>query len=121
MRPNIAIWMNRMKHSITTLLKTSTSLLGLALLLALGVQTAQAGNSGYDILYTDSQAAILKADPVSGGPVIVAQGQKLVQPLGIVLGTSGEFFVADPGCSAVQGYNSKNGKERVVASGGILG
>src|ERR1051325_6035981 len=121
MRPKIAISKKQTKNLTTPFLKPTASLLAATLLLAIGGQTSRAGGSGYDILYTDSQAAILKADPISGGPIVVAQGQKLVQPLGIVLGTSGEIFITDTGCSAVLGYNPKNGTERVVASGGILG
>ena len=88
---------------------------------ALATQTVLAGNGGFQIVFTDSQAALLAVDPTSGGSVMVAQGQKLVQPLGIAMGSNNELFIADPGCGAVLGYNVRNSKQRVVASGGILG
>jgi hypothetical protein len=104
-----------------TKLSRQTARVVSALLLVLGSQTGMAGNSGFAIVYADSQAAVLAADAVSGGPILIAQGQRLVQPLGIALGTRGELFITDTGCGSVIGLNLKNGKERVVAVGGILG
>src|SRR5262249_33505467 len=92
-------------------------------LLALVVASAQnlfAGSSGIQIVYTDSQAAILRTD-ASGGAAVLAAGQKLVQPLGIAAGGNGELFITDPGCAGIIGLNPKTGLQRLVASGGALG
>src|SRR5260221_69780 len=58
-----------------------------------------------EIAFTDSQGAVLRADLASGSLDVVAQNQQLVQPLGICVGSSGEYFVTDTGCFAVLGVN----------------
>jgi len=74
-----------------------------------------------EIVFTDSMGAILRSDPATGGSEVVAQSQKLVQPLGICVGSSGEYFVTDTGCFGVVGVNPQTGRQRLVSCGGILG
>jgi hypothetical protein len=74
-----------------------------------------------EIVFTDSMGAVLRADPATGGSEVVAQNQKLVQPLGICVGSSGEYFVTDTGCFGVVGVNPQTGQQRLVSCGGILG
>src|SRR6266403_85436 len=74
-----------------------------------------------EIAFTDSRAAVLRADLATGGSEVVAQNQKLVEPLGICVGSSGEYFITDTGCFGVVGVNPQTGQQRTVACGGVLG
>jgi len=76
-------------------------------------QVAATSLNGSEIVFTDSQSAILRADIASKTPAIIATGQKLSQPFGICVGRTGEFFVTDTGCSAVLGINPQTGNQRV--------
>jgi streptogramin lyase len=96
------------------------SLGGLALGFATGL-TAVARSPGVQVVYTDSQAAILRTDVGSGAAAVLSAGQKLVQPLGIAAGANGEFFITDTGCGGIIGVNPRTGEQRLVASGGALG
>src|SRR5262245_56539280 len=116
----MAILVGQAKKWGTTSLKLSISLFG-ALIFLTGVESSRCGNTGGEILYTNSQAAVLRADAASGGSTVVAHGQKLVQPLGIAVGAHGEIFITDSGCNSVIELNPKNGKQRVLAAGGVLG
>lgn len=73
-----------------------------------------------EIVFTDSQAAIFKADNARN-PVLVANGQKLDQPFGICVGNDGQYLVSDTGCMSIIVVDPRSGKQRTVASGGILG
>jgi streptogramin lyase len=73
------------------------------------------------LVFADSQAAILRADSVSGAAEIMSKDEKLMQPYGIAVGTSGEVFVSDTGCSGLLGVNPSTGEQRVISSGGLLG
>ena len=74
-----------------------------------------------EIVFTDSQAAILKASTSVRGAQVVASGQRLDQPFGISIRANGEYLVTDTGCMALIGVNPATGSQRVVSSGGILG
>src|SRR5258707_11442168 len=70
------------------------------------VSTSSAAAHGVDlsrceIAFTDSRAAVLRADLATGGSEVIAQSQKLVEPLGICVGSSGEYFITDTGCFGV--------------------
>src|SRR5262245_26950554 len=84
-------------------------------------QLHQAPNTQAAIIFTDSESAILKADAATGGSAVVAAGQKLVQPFGICIGNSGEYFVTDTGCAGVLGIDPQTGNQRVVACNAELG
>jgi len=71
-----------------------------------------------EIVFTDSQAAVLSAN--AGSPAVIASGVKLMQPFGIAAGQS-EFFVSDTGCLGILGINRLTGEQRLVCNGGILG
>jgi len=73
-----------------------------------------------EILFTDSQGAILRTDTLSSAPALVAAGQKLIRPLGIAIARSGETIVSDTGCGALLGIDA-SGNQRVIAYGGPLG
>ncbi len=79
------------------------------------------GTAHSEIVFTDSQGAVLIADPAAGSPTPVAVGQKLVQPLGICVGANGEYFITDTGSLAVIGLDPRTGSQRVVSTGGMLG
>ena len=74
-----------------------------------------------EIVFTDSSSAILKADSAAAAPAVIANGSQLVQPFGIAVGQTGEFFVSDTGCMSVLGINPATGVQRVVTRGGALG
>src|SRR5437773_2431524 len=101
------------------------SLLGINTLTFLTPCEANASGAAQDnrteIVFTDSQSAILRAGSLTGGPAVIAAGQKLVQPLGICVARDGEFIVTDPGCMGIIGVNPSSGVQRVVSSGGRLG
>ncbi len=78
-------------------------------------------NDRAEIVFTDSQSAILRADSQTGGPAVVAVGQKLVQPFGIAISRTGEFLVSDTGCAGIIGVDPATGNQRVVSCGGRLG
>jgi sugar lactone lactonase YvrE len=81
----------------------------------------ETGPSHCEIVFTDSQGAILKVNRDSASPVMMAQGDILSQPLGICVGKSGEFFITDTGCNAVVALDPATGKQRLVSCRGILG
>src|SRR2546422_10311410 len=56
-----------------------------------------------EIVFTDSQAAVLRADTLTGGPGVIAKESKLMQPFGIAAGQSGELYVSDTGCLGLLG------------------
>src|SRR5437667_11667489 len=43
-----------------------------------------------EIVFTDSEAAVLLANPATG-PTVLSAGQRLVRPLGICMGRAGEL------------------------------
>jgi streptogramin lyase len=112
-----------MKHYIKSsrALKVSNLVAAVVAMVACNTLAANSLNSGSDIIFTDSQSAIFRADMASGTPAVIATGQKLSQPFGICVGRTGEFFVTDTGCYAVLGINPQTGNQRVVASNGSLG
>ncbi len=82
---------------------------------------AQGGQNNDAILFTDSQAAVLRTDIASSAPATVAVGQKLMQPFGICVGRDGEYLVSDTGSMGIVGINPATGQQRMVSSGGALG
>jgi hypothetical protein len=92
--------------------------------LALGLAhsfAAEQPAANTQIVFTDSSAAILKADLATPSPAVIASGSKLVRPFGIAVGQSGEFFVSDTGCAAILGVDPATTEQRVVSRGGMLG
>jgi hypothetical protein len=73
-----------------------------------------------EIVFTDSQAALFKADSTGQSPVLFASGQKLEQPFGICVGNNGQYLVTDTGCMALIAVDPVTGVQQTVASGGIL-
>jgi streptogramin lyase len=112
-----------MKQSIKSSRTLAKSSLTVAIIAIAAHNTLAANslNSAAEIVFTDSQSAILRADMATRAPAVVASGQKLSQPFGICVGQTGEFFVTDTGCSAVLGINPQTGNQRVVASNSSLG
>jgi hypothetical protein len=108
--------MNRINISNSTL--TST----LSLIAALSFNALAQNNlpsaSRSEILFTDSQGAILNAN--SGSPSLVASGQKLVRPLGIAIANNGDMIVSDTGCGALLAIDAAQ-NQKVIAQGGALG
>jgi hypothetical protein len=74
-----------------------------------------------EIVFADSQAAVLRADSLTGGHAVISRDNKLMQPFGVAVGKSGELFVSDTGCLGLLGINPSSGEQRVIACGGILG
>src|SRR4029077_5220728 len=98
---------------------TSCKLLALILTTTV-VHLSLACAAGLQIVFTDSQAAVLGADAVARGPAIISTGGKLVQPFGIAVGKSGEFFVSDTGALGLLGINQLTGEQRWISRGGTL-
>jgi DNA-binding beta-propeller fold protein YncE len=73
------------------------------------------------IIFTDSQAAVLRADTATHTPAIVSAGEKLAQPFGICVRPDGEYLVTDTGCGAIIGINPSTGEQRTVCTGGLMG
>jgi hypothetical protein len=93
---------------------------------ALGLYDNQAVAAGRtptrtDVVFTDSQAAVLKTSTSTHGSALVAEGQKLDQPFGICVCPNGEYLVTDTGCLAIIGVNPADGTQRIVSRGGMLG
>jgi len=86
---------------------------------AVGSSTAHL-NPG-DILFTDSEAAVLRLDAVTGQTSLLAGGGMLVRPCGIALGPDQTIYVTDTGCLAVIAINPATGESAVLSSGGLLG
>jgi len=74
---------------------------------------------GSQVIFTDSQAAVLKAQ--AGTSSVVSRENRLMQPFGIAVRKNGEFVVSDTGCMGLLGVNPVNGDQRMIACGGILG
>jgi hypothetical protein len=98
----------------------TNTLAGAILCTAIAAISATATES-CQLVFADSQAAILRADSVSGASQVVSQGEKLMQPFGIAVGPKGEVFVSDTGCSGLFGINPNTGEQRLICSGGLLG
>src|SRR5207302_804989 len=73
------------------------------------------------IVFTDSQAAVLRADAVTGGHSVISQQNKLMQPFGIAIGKNGEFYVSDTGCLGLLRIDPLNGDQTLIASAATLG
>jgi streptogramin lyase len=117
---------NLMKYRTTTLGSMPRTIAFLLAINALRLYNTQAVAAGRtpartDVVFTDSQAAVLKTSTSTHGAAVVAEGQRLDQPFGICVCPSGEYLVTDTGCLAIIGVNPANGTQRVVSSGGMLG
>jgi sugar lactone lactonase YvrE len=110
-----------MKTSATEKMEGLTcKLLILTSLVSATVAFGASLHNGCEVFFADSQAAVLRANTVSGALTLVSQNQKLIQPFGIAIGASGEVFVSDTGCSSLIGINPLTGEQRLVSAGGIL-
>ena len=122
-----------MKNQKAALAGTFRSIAFLLAINALGLYSNQALAAGRtstrqvsdrsqsDIVFTDSQAAVLKTSTATPGTAVVAAGQKLNQPFGICVRPNGECLVTDTGCLAIIGVDPASGTQRVVSTGGMLG
>jgi streptogramin lyase len=74
-----------------------------------------------DIIFTDSEAAVLKLDVLTGltSPVVV--GGSLVRPCGLALGADQTVYVADTGSMAIIAIDPATGQTKILASGEQLG
>ena len=83
-------------------------------------QTASAADR-CEIVFTDSQAAVLRADTLTGGHGVIAKESELMQPFGIAVGQNGELFISDTGCLGLLGIDPASGDQRLITRGGLLG
>ncbi len=86
--------------------------------------SAAAASSAADrceIVFTDSQAAVLRANALTGDNGVIARENKLVQPFGIAVGQGGELFVSDTGCLGLLRIDTENQSQTVLTCGGSLG
>jgi streptogramin lyase len=74
-----------------------------------------------DIIFTDSEAAVLRLDPATKQTSVLATGGRLVRPCGIALGPENTIYVADTGCAAVIAVNAETGDSTVLSQGDKLG
>jgi len=93
-----------------------TSILGLSTPLF-----ASSPSDRCEVIFADSQAAVLRTGARTGGPAVISKANKLSQPFGLAVGKNGEFFVSDTGCLGLLGIDPKSGEQRLISSGGILG
>ena len=90
--------------------------LALAAMCVFPVQAAQVT----EIVFADSQGAVLQADVSTGAAALISSGIKLIQPFGIAVG-SDEIFVSDTGCLGIVGISRATGEQRLLSCGGFLG
>src|SRR5436309_10695431 len=83
-------------------------------------QTASAADR-CEIVFTNSQAAVLRADTLTGGHGVIAKESELMQPFGIAVGQNGELFISDTGCLGLLGIDPASGDQRLITRGGLLG
>jgi len=69
-----------------------------------------------DILIADSNGAIMKFEPRSGGLTLLASGWPLVQPFAITVDAQGRIVVTDTGSRAVIRINPAQGTREIVAA-----
>src|SRR5262245_34002979 len=81
---------------------------------------AQALRPG-DIVFTDSEAAVLKLDVVTGQTSPVAVGGALVRPCGLAIGPDQTIYVADTGSQAIVAIDPATGESTVLARSEALG
>src|SRR5215472_11634551 len=74
-----------------------------------------------EIVFTDSQAAVLHASALTGDPGVITSKNKLVQPFGIAVGQGGMLYVSDTGCLGLVRINPATQTQTVLACGGALG
>ena len=116
-------------RALPGLLLSATLLLGT---LSEGASTLKAGSPAHqnastaglkpgDLLFTDSQAAVLRVDGATGQVSPLATGGMLVQPCGIAVGPDETIYVTDTGCLAVMAIDPSTGEATMLSSGGLLG
>jgi len=93
---------------------------------ALGVEAAPSGRNSArlnpgDIVFTDSEAAVMRLDPVTMQPSVLAVGGPLVRPCGIAVSPEKTIYVTDTGSLSVIAINPETGNSTVLSQGGDLG
>lgn len=74
-----------------------------------------------DVLFTDSEATVLRLDGLTGQTSILAAGGVLVRPCGLAVGPDQTVYVTDTGCLAVIAINPATGEATVLSQGDKLG
>ena len=74
-----------------------------------------------DIIFTDSEAAVLRLDALTGQISPLVAGGALVRPCGVALGADQTIYVADTGSMAITAIDPATGQATVLASGEQLG
>jgi hypothetical protein len=119
--PRIYLCMAQNQTTIRNEMKNAMLMLAVGALAVSNVLAADFTRHEEEILFTDSQSAVLKANMTSGGSAVIATGEKLVQPFGICIGNKGEYFVSDTGCLGIVGIDPQTGSQRVLATSPGLG
>jgi sugar lactone lactonase YvrE len=97
------------------------NILALSILCTTGLASTISAAERGEIVFTDSQAAVLHASALTGDQGIITSKNKLVQPFGIAVGQGGELFVSDTGCLGLVRIDPATQSQTVVACGGALG
>src|SRR6516162_7416120 len=97
------------------------NLLTLSILCTTGLASTISAAERGEIVFTDSQAAVLHASAITGDQGIITSKNKLVQPFGIAVGQGGQLFVSDTGCLGLLRIDLATQSQTVVACGGALG
>ncbi len=84
------------------------------------LDTSRVLNPG-DIIFTDSEAAVLRLDFVTKQTSVLAAGGLLVRPCGIALGPDNTIYVTDTGSLAVIAINPETEESTVISQGDQLG
>src|SRR5438874_2933740 len=93
------------------------NILGMCVLCVTVGSLVAAPSDRCEIVFTDSQAAVLRADALTGGPALITRDRKLMQPFGIAVGQNGEFFISDTGCLGILGINPVTSEQRMISCG----
>jgi hypothetical protein len=79
------------------------------------------GKTSSEVIFTDSQSAVMMMGTASGTPSVVASGQMLSRPLGVVVAPDGQIVVSDTGCAALISIDTASGSQKTLSCGGALG
>ncbi len=74
-----------------------------------------------DVIFTDSEAAVLRLDGVTGEVSLLAAGGELVRPCGVAISAEQTVYVADTGSLAVIAIHPATGESAVLSRGDKLG
>src|ERR1043166_192054 len=97
------------------------NMLAISVLCAIAIAARASSPERSEIVFTDSRAAVLRANATTGNNGVITRENKLVQPFGIAVGQGGELFVSDTGCLGLLRIDPAKQTQTMLACGGGLG